>query len=108
MLYICSGLIAAVSQLLMKMEATKHKEENGIRRILHFRVMLAYGLMFSTIFINMFAMRYIPYKYTSVFGTFSYIFVMLLGYFGLKESVGKRKILGAVMILTGMVIFNHG
>lgn len=107
-LYICSGLIAAISQLLMKMEATKYKEENGIRRILHIKVMLAYGLMFSTIFINMLAMRYIPYKYTAVFGTFSYIFVMLLGYFGLKEHIGKIRAVGAGVILAGIVIFNWG
>lgn len=107
-LYICSGLIAAVSQLLMKLEATKHKEESGIRRVFHFRVMLAYGLMFGTIFLNMLAMRYIPYKYTAVFGTFSYIFVMLLGYFGLKEQIGKIRAMGAVVILAGIVIFNWG
>ncbi len=107
-LYGCSGLIAAISQLLMKLEAEKSREERGVRRILHIRVMAAYGLMFGTILINMIAMRYIPYKYVPVLGTFSYIFVLLLGYFGLKESVGKRKVLGACMILLGIVIFNQG
>ena len=107
-LYGCSGLIAAISQLLMKLEAEKSREERGVRRILHIRVMAAYGLMFGTILINMIAMRYIPYKYVPVLGTFSYIFVLLLGYFVLKESVGKRKVLGACMILLGIVIFNQG
>lgn len=106
-LYGCSGLIAALSQLLMKLEAEKSRGERGIRRILHIRVIVAYGLMFGTILINMIAMRYIPYKYVPVLGTFSYIFVLLLGYFGLKERIGKRKALGACVILLGIVIFNH-
>lgn len=70
--------------------------------------MLAYGLMFSTIFINMFAMCYIPYKYAAVFGTFSYFFVMLLGYFGLKEQIGKIRAMGVGVILASIVIFNWG
>ena len=107
-LYGCSGLIAAVSQLLMKLEAGKSREEGMIRRIFHVRVIIAYGLMLGTILINMIAMRYIPYKYVPVLGTFSYIFVMLLGYFGLKEKIGKRKIWGACVILLGIVIFNQG
>lgn len=106
-LYGVSGLVAALSQLLMKLEAEKGREERGIRRILHIRVIVAYGLMFGTILINMLAMRYIPYKYVSVLGTFSYIFVLLLGYFGLKEKIGKRKALGACVILLGMILFNY-
>lgn len=107
-LYICSGLIAAVSQLLMKKEAQKNRDEKSIKRILHIKVMLAYGLMFSTIFINMVAMRYVPYKYTAVLGTFSYIFVLLLGYFVLKEKIGKIRAAGACVILAGIVVFNWG
>lgn len=108
LLYICSGLIAAVSQLLMKQDAVRHKEENGIRRLFHFKVILAYGLMFGTVLINMLAMRYIPYKYAAVFGTFSYIFVLLLGYLALKERIGKIRAMGACIILLGIVIFNWG
>ena len=107
-LYICSGLIAAISQLLMKKEAKRNKEEKGIRQILHFKVLFAYGLMFSTIFINMLAMRYVPYKYTAALGTFSYIFVLLLGYFGLKEQIGKVKAAGACVLIVGIFIFNLG
>ncbi len=106
LLYICSGLIAAVSQLLMKREAKANEGEKGIRRIFHIRVMAAYGLMFGTMFINMIAMRYVPYKYVAVLGTFSYIFVLLLGYFVLKEHIGKVRALGACVILAGIVLFN--
>ena len=90
-MYGFSGLIAAISQLLMKLEAKRNIGESGIRRILHFRVIVAYGLMFATILINMVAMRYVPYKYAPV-----------------KERIGKRKALGACVILLGIVIFNQG
>ena len=107
-LYVCSGLIAALSQLLMKKEAEKNKEEKGLRRILHVKIILADGLRISTIFINMFAMLYVTYKYVAVLGTFSYIFVLLLGYFIMKEQIGKIRAAGACVILVGIVIFNWG
>ena len=106
LLYIFSGFIAALSQYIMKKEAVKHKEETGIRRMLHVNVIFSYVLMFSTIFINMIAMRYIPYKYAPILTTFSYIFVLILGYYGLNERIGKKKALGAFFILLGVVIFN--
>lgn len=97
----CSGIAASHEK-----RGEGQRRGKGIRRIFHIRVMAAYGLMLGTMFINMIAMRYVPYKYVAVLGTFSYIFVLLLGYFVLKEHIGKVRALGACVILAGIVLFN--
>jgi len=35
-----------------------------------------------------------------------YVFVSVLGYFVLKEKIGKRKIIGLIIIISGIMIFN--
>lgn len=107
-IYLFSGFVAASSQILMKTEAVKYKHENGIRRVLHVKVLAAYCFMLGTVFLNMIAMRYIPYKYAPVMATFSYIFVLLLGKLILKEQIGKTEKIGCGLILLGIVVFNFG
>ena len=57
---------------------------------------------------NMIAMRYMPYKYVPVLAPVSYIFVLLLSYFILKENINKKQIIGTILIFFGIVIFNIG
>lgn len=108
LIYLFSGFVAAASQILMKKEAVKYKNENGFRRILHWKVIFAYGFMLGTVFLNMIAMRYIPYKYAPVMATFSYVFVLLLGKLILNEQIGKTEKIGCALILLGIVVFNFG
>ncbi len=47
-------------------------------------------------------------KYGSVIDTFSYVFVMLLSYFILKEKFSKGKLIGNLIIITGIFIYTLG
>ncbi len=107
-IYIISGIVAATSQIMMKQDAVKNASDRGLKRLFHIRVIVAYFLMFGTIIINMIAMRYVPYKYTAVLATFSYIFVILLSRMVLKEKVTIKKYIGMAMILIGIFVFNLG
>ena len=103
LIYVCSGMLAAVSQLLLKISAQKQKKKNYL---IDLRVIVSYGILFTTIFMNMIAMRYMPYKYVPVLAPVSYIFVLLLSYFILKENINKKQIIGTILIFFGIVIFN--
>lgn len=105
-IYTCSGMLAGVSQLLLKISAQKRKTARGLKRLFDVKVIVAYLMLFLTIFMNMIAMRYMPYKYTSALATISYIFVLLLSRFGLKEQIDKRQIAGIILICAGIVVFN--
>lgn len=107
-LYTISGLIAAVSQLILKFAALKPNGKQGIMQYFDFRIIASYGMLFGTVFLNMIAMRYMPYKYAPVLSSLSYVFVLLLGRFVLHETIGRKKMLGIIMIFFGMFVFYAG
>ena len=47
-------------------------------------------------------------KYGSVIDTFSYVFVMLLSYFILKEKFTRGKIIGNLIIIAGIFVYTLG
>ncbi len=100
-----SGLCAAFSQVLLKTSAMR-EHKSPVFEIINWRVLTSYGILFLTTVINMYAMRFVEYKYIPVIGTVSYIFVVLLSNLILKEKIGRNKVLGMALILSGMLIFN--
>jgi drug/metabolite transporter (DMT)-like permease len=107
-IYITSGFIAAISQLMLKLAAMRPNCRSGFMRYMDIRIVLAYGMLFTTILFNMFVMRYMPYKYVPVLSSLSYVFVLILGKMVLKETIGKKRIVGIAMIFLGMFIFYLG
>ena len=102
---IVSALCAAVSQLLLKLSAGRAYDTKW-RMYLNARVIAAYALLFSTTFLNMFAMLYLPYKIVPVLNALSYIFVVILGKRVLKERISVKKLGGLALVLAGVIIFN--
>lgn len=105
-IYVCSGMLAALSQLLLKIAANENGQMKGLKKLLNFKVIVAYGMLFATIFMNMIAMRYMPYKYTPILATISYIFVLILSRLCLHEKIKKKQMMGTILIFAGIVIFN--
>lgn len=105
-IYTCSGMMAAISQLLLKVAAQQNEESKGLQKILNTKVIFSYLILFVTIFMNMIAMRYISYKYTPILATISYVFVLLFSRVGLKESISKKQMVGMILIFTGIIVFN--
>lgn len=67
---------------------------------------MSYSTLFLTSFINMYALQFLPYKLVPMLGTVSYIFVIFLSKMILKEKMGRKKWMGALLILVGIIIFN--
>ena len=44
LIYVCSGMLAAVSQLLLKISAQKQKKKNYL---IDLRVIVSYGILFT-------------------------------------------------------------
>ena len=107
-IYSLSAFIAAISQLILKIAAKNPNGKSGIMQYIDIRIFMAYGMLFSTIFFNMIAMRYMPYKYAPVILSLSYVFVLVLGRIVLHEQIGKKKKAGIVMIFLGIFVFYVG
>jgi len=107
-IYTLSGFVAAISQLILKIAANKPNGKAGFMQYLDIRILAAYAMLFITIFFNMIAMRYMPYKYAPVLSSLSYVFVLLLGRIILHEIIGKKRFMGIAMIFLGMFVFYIG
>jgi drug/metabolite transporter (DMT)-like permease len=61
-------------------------------------------LVISTIF-NILALRGLEYKNAPVIESLGYILVMILSRIFFNESIGKKKVIGNLFILIGVLIF---
>ena len=83
-----------------------HLYENKLQEYLNPKVIIAYGIFFLSSLITVIAYKGVPLSLGPILEASGYIFVSLLGYFVLHEKIGKRKIVGLITILLGIVIFN--
>ena len=97
----------AFSQLLLKQSANK-SYKSWIYEYLNWRVITAYGIFAGVLLLNTYAYTRVDMKYGAVIDTFSYVFVMILSYFVLKEKFTKGKLIGNLLIMTGVFIYTMG
>lgn len=102
-IYVFSVFISSVSQILLKISANK-KYESRIREYLNPRVIIAYAIFFIATFVTILAYEGIPLSLGPVLETTGYLWVSLLGYFILKEKISRRKVIGLVVVVTGIVV----
>ena len=94
----------AVSQILLK-QSSNIKYENKIREYLNFRVILSYWMFFLILLLNTWCYTKVEMRYGPVIDTAAYVFVLLLSRLILKEKITKGKILGNLIIITGILIY---
>ena len=69
-------------------------------------MIIAYGMFFLSSLITVVAYKYVPLSMGPILESSGYIFVTLLGFFVLHEKIGKKKLMGLLVILAGITIFN--
>ena len=99
--------LTAFSQLLLKQSANK-EYSHPIFEYLNWHVITAYGIFGGVLLLNTYAFTHVDMKYGSVIDTFSYVFVMLLSYFILKEKFTRGKIIGNLIIIAGIFVYTLG
>jgi drug/metabolite transporter (DMT)-like permease len=104
-IFLSSVFIASVSQTMLKVSAGKHYD-NPLREYLNLRVIAAYCLFFLSSLITVLAYRYVPLSMGPVLESSGYIFVAVLSFLFLKEHIGKKTILGLVLIFAGILVFS--
>lgn len=100
-----SVLACSASQLLLKNSASRD-HTSWVHSILNVRVIVAYGIFFCSIPINIMAMKHgIGLKDIPILESLGYIFVPILSYVFLHEKMSIRIILSVVLIIIGITIF---
>lgn len=99
--------LTAISQILLKQSANKTYAK-PILEYLNWRVILSYGIFFGVLVLNTYAFTKVDLKYGAVIDTLSYVFVMFLSWFLLREKFNKKKLLGNLLIMAGVIIYTLG
>lgn len=100
-----SNMVAAVSQILLKKAAVK-KHDVWWRAYIDPLVIVAYSMFFSTTLFSVFALRYIPLSLSAALSASGQVFVPFLSHLFLHERIGRKKCLGILTIVAGIVIFS--
>lgn len=97
--------ISSLSQILLKISANKtHK--NKFREIFNLWVMSSYGIFFGVMIINTILLKYIDLKLLPVIESTGYLYILLLSAIILKEKITKQKVIGNLIIIVGIIVFN--
>ena len=104
MLALFSVVIASFSQVILKLGAGK-TYNSKIREYLNIYVITGYGMLFVSMVITVVVYSRLSYLSVPVIEAVGYVLVPILSYFVFKEQFTKRKLLGIVLILTGIVIY---
>lgn len=99
-----SVVIASFSQVILKLGAGK-TYNSKIREYLNIYVITGYGMLFVSMVITVVVYSRLSYLSVPVIEAIGYVLVPILSYFIFKEKFTKRKLLGIVLILTGIVIY---
>lgn len=102
-IYLITPLLSAISQLILK-KAADNPRYTGIRAYLNAPVILAYGLFFGCMLLNVVALRTLDLTIASVLEASSYIYVMMLSFFFLREKITPRRLIGNIVIIVGIVL----
>ena len=104
LMFVLSSSVAAFAQVLLKKSAAK-KYSSVIREYLNPYVIIGYGLMFGSMLIGVIGYRHVEYKNGSVMESFGFLMVMILSRVFFGEKITNRKIIGNLLIFTGIAIF---
>ncbi len=104
LLGILSVTVASFSQVLLKKGAMK-EYSSFVKEYLNVWVITGYFMMFVSVFLTMIVYRGMNFMNVPVLESVGYVLVPILSYFFFKEALTRRKILGIVCILTGIIIY---
>ncbi len=103
--FLLSVIIASFSQVILKISA-KEKHENVIKEYINKYVIIGYFLMFLSSFLTTIAYKGIPLSYGPILNSLGYLVVGFFGWTILKEKITKRRTLGYIFIVLGVLITN--
>lgn len=107
LVFIFSVLVASISQVMLKL-ATRRKYKNILMEYLNLNVVLGYGLMVISSLLTTIAYKGVPLSYGPIFNSLGYLAIGILSWLILKEKITKKKFLGYILIMVGIIITGIG
>lgn len=106
LMFVLSCTIAAFAQMLLKKSAME--EHKGVlSQYLNWKVIIGYGMMFVGMLLGVVGYAHgVEVKEGSVTETLGNVWVVILSWFFFREPITKKKIIGNILIIAGIIIFN--
>lgn len=95
--------VSAVSQLLLK-RASNQVYKNRIAEYMNPLVISAYSLFFLASLLTAWAYKGVPITLGPILESTGYIYIAVLSVIFLKEKISRRKIIGNILIILGVVV----
>ncbi len=100
--------LTGISQILLKIGSIhkNNREETILTSYLNPPIVTAYGLLFLVTIINVIALKEISLKMAYSIASLTFMLVIILSWKFLGERISKKTILGGILLILGVVIFN--
>ena len=103
-LLVLAVVVSSVSQIILKKSASK-TYNSIIKEYLNPSIILDIdNIKVSTVLVVL-GLKGVPYKNEPIIESLGYIFVMILSNRILKEKITKKKLIGNLLILIGIIIY---
>lgn len=104
-IFLVAVFIASVSQMILKKSANINRE-SLLKEYLNKYVIIGYLSFFLSTLLIVYAYKGLEFKYGSVLEASGYFMVLILSNIFLKEKITWVKIVGNIIIVIGILIFN--
>ncbi len=105
LIVIVSGLLSSFSQILLK-KSSNIERDSKLKEYLNPYVIVGYGITVFCMFLMVFAYKGLPYKVGVILESLAYFYIMIMGRVFLKEKLTLKKIIGNIIVVSGVLIFN--
>ena len=102
---IVSGVLSSFSQVLLK-KSSNIEQESKLKEYINPYVIVGYGITIFCMLLMVFAYKGLPYKYGSILESLAYLYIMVLSKLFLNERMTVRRVVGNIIIVLGVVVFN--
>jgi drug/metabolite transporter (DMT)-like permease len=100
-IFLACVFVSSCSQILLKIAADKGYK--GLRAYFNMRVIAGYSIFLLVSFTIVFLYRYVELSTGVLLDASSYIFIPLLSFFMLGERLSKKKIIGLLFVISGLI-----
>ena len=104
-LFECTIIVSAALQVPLKKSALNPKYQ-GLRAYLNPIVIAVYASFFAITFITTYLYKEVDLILSTLLYKTEYVFIALFSIVFLKEKLTKRKVIGFIIVLSGVVIYS--
>lgn len=101
---IVTAFFSAFSQILLNI-STRKSHKGKIFEYINPWVITSYGILFVVLMVNTLCMKHMPLKNAHALAASTYLFVLILSRLILKEKITKRKLIGNLILILGIIVF---